>query len=376
MKIIIIGPAHPLRGGIADFNEALCKGFQDEGIESKIYSFSFQYPGFLFPGTSQFTKEPAPKDLSIQSTIHSLNPLSWWSTARKIVAEKPNLVLVRYWLPFMAPALGTICRSIKKRGIKVIAITDNVIPHEKRMGDVMLTKYFLHSCDGFIAMSKSVLEEVRSFIPSADTSFLPHPIYDIFGNPVSKQIAREKLSVPQDEKLILFFGFIRAYKGLDLLLDAMADDRLKKMKVKLMVAGEFYEDQKSYLDQVDRYGLKESVQFHSSYIPKEDVKYYFCASDMVVQPYRSATQSGITQIAYHFEKAMLVTNVGGLPEIVRDEYAGYVTDTNSKKIADAIFNFYDQKKEQEFSENVRIEKKRFTWSAFILGVKELYEKIS
>lgn len=376
LKVIIIGPAHPLRGGIADFNEALCKGFHDAGMEAGIYSFSFQYPSFLFPGTSQFSNDAAPDLINIQTTIHSLNPLSWRSTASKIIAEKPDFVIVRYWLPFMAPALGSICRMIRKKGIKVIAITDNVIPHEKRIGDKALTKYFLRSCDAFVAMSRSVMKEVESFIPDAKAIFLPHPIYNIFGDEITKQKAREKFHLPMDQKIILFFGFIRAYKGLDLLLEAMADERIKQLNIKLIVAGEFYEDSKPYMDTVSRLGLTDSVEFHSSFIPKDEVKYYFCASDMVVQPYRNATQSGITQIAYHFGKPMLVTNVGGLPEIVSDGVVGYVTDTEARAIATALYTFYTEGKEQVFSANVIHEKERFTWDTFIKGIMNLYEKLS
>ena len=376
MKVVIIGPAHPLRGGIADFNEALAKAFQDEGTEVSIYSFSYQYPSFLFPGTSQFTKDAEPAHLNIRSTIHSLNPISWKKTASKIIQEKPDLVLVRYWLPFMAPALGTICRILRRKGLKVIAITDNVLPHEKRPGDKQLTGYFLRSCKGFVAMSKSVMEDVKSFIPEASAVFLPHPIYYIFGDIISKESARQKLGIELNEKVILFFGFIRAYKGLDLLFDAIADSRLKNLNVKLIVAGEFYEDQKKYFDQVDKLGIRERILFHTSYIPKDEVKNFFCASDMVVQPYRDATQSGITQIAYHFEKPMLVTNVGGLPEIVTDNLVGYVTETNGRSIADGIFNFFSLNKEVEFSRNVKSEKERFTWAAFIRGINKLYESIS
>lgn len=376
MKVVIIGPAHPLRGGIADFNEALCTGFLDAGIQAVLYSFSFQYPSFLFPGTSQFTTDKAPGHLDIHTSIHSLNPLSWRVTAKKIIAEKPDFVLVRYWLPFMAPALGTICRMIRKKGIKVIAITDNVIPHEKRIGDKQLTQYFLRSCDGFVAMSKSVMEEVKSFIPKANAIFLPHPVYNIFGEALSKEEARRKYSLSSTEKVILFFGFIRAYKGLDLLIEAMADERLKQMGVKLIVAGEFYDDPKMYKELVSGFKLNDRVLFHSSYIPKEEVKYYFCASDMVVQPYRSATQSGITQIAYHFERPMLVTRVGGLPEIVQDGIVGYVTGINPLSIADAVVNFYKLNKEEEFSRNVRSEKERFTWKSFIKGILKMYDEIT
>jgi glycosyltransferase involved in cell wall biosynthesis len=375
LKIAIIGPAHPLRGGIADFNEALCKGFMEAGLETCIFSFSYQYPGFLFPGKSQFTSDPPDNKINIYTTIHSLNPLSWLGTARRIIRMKPDLVIVRFWLPFMAPALGSICRLIRRKGIQVIAITDNVIPHEKRPGDKILTSWFLHSCDAFIAMSGSVLQDVRKFIPGAKLSFLPHPVYDIFGPVVSKEYARNHLNIPHDRKVILFFGFIRAYKGLDLLLEAMADERLREQNVHLIVAGEFYEDSKPYLKIVENNGMSGRVSFFSNYIPKEEVRYFFCAADMVVQPYRSATQSGITQIAYHFERPMLVTHVGGLSEIVIHNKTGYVTEPEPRSIADAVFNFYSQSREREIADHVRLEKVRFSWKSFVEGVLQLYNSM-
>ncbi len=375
LKIAIIGPAHPLRGGIADFNEALCKGFTDAGMEACIFSFSYQYPDFLFPGKSQFTSDPPDHQIRIYTTINSLNPLSWILTARRIRRMKPDMLIVRFWLPFMAPALGSISRLVRRKGIKVIAITDNVIPHEKRPGDKILTSWFLHSCDAFVAMSGSVLQDVKKFIPDAKLGFLPHPVYDIFGPAVSKADARNHLNIPHDRKVILFFGFIRAYKGLDLLLEAMADERLRELNVYLIVAGEFYEDSKPYMEMVEKSGSGERVSFYSDFIPKDEVKYFFCAADMVVQPYRSATQSGITQIAYHFERPMLVTNVGGLSEIVIQNKTGYVTEPYPRSIADAVFRFYSESREEEIIENVRNEKVRFSWKSFVEGVLELYASL-
>jgi len=375
LKVIIVGPAYPLRGGIADFNEALSQGFIDMGIDCEVFSFYYQYPSFLFPGTSQFSTGEAPSSLKIHSSISSVNPLSWFDTAKKICQAKPDLVLVRYWLPFMAPALGTISRRVRKKGIPVLAITDNVIPHEARIGDRMLTNYFVKSCDGFVTLSKAVLEDLNAFTTNSRKKFLPHPIYSIFGNNVSKEKARAELNLNSKDKIILFFGFIRPYKGLDLLLDAMADPRVKEIGVKLVIAGEFYEDQKSYINQIERNGLGDRVLLHTSFIPKDKVKNYFCAADMVVQPYRNATQSGITQIAYQFDRPMLVTNVGGLAEIVPNGKVGYVTAINSGAIADAIFDFYTNQRELEFSVNVRAEKEKFSWSSFIQGILQLYETI-
>jgi glycosyltransferase involved in cell wall biosynthesis len=277
----------------------------------------------------------------------------------------------------MGPCLGTIAKLIKRgTGIKVIAITDNVIPHEKRFGDRAFTNYFINQCDGFIAMSKSVLNDLTEFTSTDKKSFLPHPIYDIFGEKVSKEEALKHLQLNKADKHLLFFGFIRKYKGLDLLLEAMADERIKKMNVKLIVAGEYYEDAAPYNEIIRRNGLEKNIILKTEYIPSEEVRYYFCASDMITQPYRTATQSGVTQIAYHFEKPMLVTKVGGLPEIVPHNKVGYVTGIDSKSIADAILDFYTNNREQQYVENTVSEKQRFLWSSFVKGLLDLYTKIA
>ncbi len=374
MKIIIVGPAFPLRGGIANFNEALCRALNKQGHSTKIFSFSLQYPSFLFPGKTQFDNGVPPEDLNIATKINSINPFNWGRIANEICTENPDMVIVRYWLPFMAPCLGTIVKKVKSNSkIKVIAITDNVIPHEKRWADKTLTKYFIKQCDAFITLSKSVLKDLKTFTDNPNTYFFPHPIYDIFGEKISKQDAITHLKLNANEKYILFFGFIRKYKGLDLLLEAMGDERVKNLGIKLIVAGEFYEDKYPYEEIIQKNNLQ-NIILKANYIPSDDVKYYFCASDMIVQPYRDATQSGITQIAYHFERPMLVTNVGGLSEIVAAS-VGYAVDPSSSRIADAIVDFYQNNRERTFSLNTAEEKKRFQWSSFVDGVINLYNKL-
>lgn len=376
MKAVIVGPAFPLRGGIADFNEALAIAFQEENIETSIYSFYFQYPKFLFPGTTQKAVGTANPALKIHSVISSVNPISWYKTAKMIAAEQPDFVIIRYWLPFMAPALGTIAKLLRKKKIHVIAITDNVIPHEKRPGDFAFTKYFVNNCDAFVTMSKSVLNDLSKFTASVKKKFIPHPVYSIFGEPVPKAEARKRLSINESDKLILFFGFIRSYKGLDLLIDAMADPKLRDLNVKLLIAGEFYEDSKPYLDKISSIENGSRFILHTSFIGKEAVKDYFCAADLVVQPYKSATQSGITQVAYHFGRPMLVTNVGGLAEIVADQRVGYVTDVNSGAIGNAISDFYIHSRENEFSKNAHEDREKFSWKTFTNGIIELNKEIS
>ncbi len=375
MRIIIVGPAFPLRGGIADFNEALALGLQNENIDTKLFSFYFQYPKILFPGKSQKSDGQPTPGLSIVHSISSLNPFSWSKTAKLIAKENPDLVIIRYWLPFMAPALGTIAKLLRRKKIKVIAITDNVFPHEKRIGDKILTNYFIKNCDGFVAMSKSVLEDLSSFTATTNKKFLPHPIYDIFGKSVDKTIARTYLGLLPTDKIILFFGFIRSYKGLDLLIEAMGNPQVRKLNVKLIIAGEFYENEIPYLDKINAIEGGKPFILKTNFIGKEDVKYYFGACDLVAQPYKNATQSGITQIAYHFGKPMLVTNVGGLAEIVANGKVGYVVERSSDDIAEAIIDFYQNDREVEFSKNVLIDSRKFSWKNFIDGILELKNEI-
>ncbi|MBS1778308.1 MAG: glycosyltransferase [Bacteroidetes bacterium] len=371
MNITIIGSAHPLRGGgIATFNERMAEVLQQQGHRVIIYSFSLQYPSFLFPGKSQFTEEPAPKGLDIRSAINSINPFNWISIGNRIKNERPDLVIIRYWLPFMGPCFGTILRRIKKnKHTKIVAITDNVIPHEARPGDMAFTKYFLKSPDGFLAMSRDVLKDLKNFT-AKPSIFSPHPVYDNYGDAVSKAAARERLGLNLTDKYILFFGFIRKYKGLDILLEAMKDTHIRNAGIKLIVAGEFYDDRATYDEQIAEYSIADSVKLFTEFIPNEEIKYYFSATDLVVQPYRTATQSGITQVAYHFEKPMVVTNVGGLAEVVPDGRVGFVTQPDPTEIATAVVRFFEEGI-PHLQENIQAEKQKYSWDTFLknlLGV--------
>ena len=372
-KIIIIGPAFPYRGGIANFNNSLAVEYKSQGADVKIYSFSLQYPSFLFPGKTQYEEGEGPKDIEIIPIVNSINPFNWFKVASRIKKENPDYVIIRYWLPFMAPCLGTIAKLIRKT-TKVFAITDNVIPHEKRIGDSLLTKYFVKSSDAFLTLSSSVLDDLKQFTDTEEKIFIPHPIYDSFGDIVEKSTAKEKLGLEVNGKYLLFFGFVRKYKGLDIMLEVMADKRIQDLGVKLIVAGEFYDNKEEYIAQINSLNISDYVILRSDFIPEDQVKDYFCASDMITQTYRTATQSGVTQIAYHFEKPMLVTNVGGLAEIVPHNKVGYVCDIDTKQIADYIVEFYTENKEKEFSDNTKEEKKRFTWKVLVEGIDSLIKK--
>jgi len=373
-KVILIGSAYPLRGGLATFNERLIREYLKRGDDASVYTFSLQYPGFLFPGKTQYSTESAPDDIPIRIRVNSINPLNWIKVGNEIRKIKPDLVIVKFWMPFMAPCFGTICRIIKRNNYtKIISVIDNIIPHEKRPGDRILAQYWVNSADGFIAMSRSVMDDLKTFFISKNkpTLFCAHPLYDNFGDPVSKEVAKQRLNLDPRFHYILFFGFIRDYKGLDLLLKAFADERLMAYPLKLLVAGEFYCDPKPYMDLLDQHGLKERVIMSNDFIPDSEVVNYFCSADLVVQPYKSATQSGVTQIAYHFNKPMIITDVGGLAEFVPDGKVGYVVHADPQQIANAIIRFYDEKREKGFSENASREKLKYSWAKMVDTIDEL-----
>jgi len=372
-KVIIIGTAYPFRGGgMSTYNERLARAYQQRGDEVTIYTFSLQYPGFLFPGKTQYSTDSPPSDLNIKVSVNSVNPLNWVKVGLEIKKLKADLVIIRYWMPFMAPCLGTLSRIIRSnKHSKVVAITDNIIPHEKMPGGRLLSRYFVKSCDGFIAMSRAVLKDLERFDTLKPRLFSPHPLYDTFGAAVPKITAKQKLGLEEDVHYILFFGFIREYKGLDLLMKAFADERFSPLPVKLLIAGEFYIDGKPYIDLIERLGLKDRIVLHTEFIENSEIVYYFCAADIVAQPYKDATQSGVTQIAYHFEKPMLTTNVGGLSEMVPDGKVGFVVAPVVDEISDALLRFFNENKEAEFSAQTAIEKKRFSWNILLERIDEI-----
>ncbi len=372
--IKIIGPAYPYRGGIATTNERLGKEFISLGYKVDMETFTVQYPSFLFPGKTQFSTKPAPENLTIKRTINAILPLNWLKIGRRIRQEKHDLVIIRYWLPFMAPCLGTIAGMIRKnKHTIVICLADNIIPHEHRPGDRLLTGYFMRRIDGLIAMSKSVLKDGKSFRMNLPDGYCPHPIFDNYGERLSFGLAKQKLKLNPEIRYLLFFGFIRDYKGLDLLITAFADERLRQFSVKLLVAGEYYSSPEPYLKLISEHKLEKWIELRTDFIPDDEVNLYFSAADLVVQPYKSATQSGVTQIGYHFNKPMLVTNVGGLSEIIPDGKVGYVVEPESQFIADALVDFYANDRMTEFESNMAEEKKKFSWSNMVQTFLTVYE---
>ena len=376
-RIILLGTIWPFRsGGIATFNERLTRALIDSGDEVINYTFSLQYPSFLFPGKTQLSDQPAPEGLDIRIKVNSINPFNWIKVGHEIKRLKPDLLLVRYWTPFMAPCLGTISKIVRGNNhTKVIAIADNVVPHEKHFIDNILTRYFTNNCDGFITMSKAVLNDLKQFRPLAPMVYTPHPLYDIFGSIVPREQAIKHLNLDPAFRYLLFFGFIRDYKGLDWLLEAFGDKKLRQFPLKLIIAGEFYTSSEKYLHIIREKNLTDYIILRTDFIADKEVANYFGAADMVVQPYKSATQSGVTQIAFHYNKPMLVTDVGGLSETIPNGKVGYVVEPGPLAIADAIDDFYSNDRREFFTKNVISEKEKFSWENMVETIEIVYNNI-
>ncbi len=372
-NIVIIGPAHPLRGGLASFNERLARAFQEKNHAVQLITFSLQYPGFLFPGTTQYSTEPAPKDIQIRAWINSVNPLNWLKIGWRLKKSRPDIIIVRYWLPFMGPCLGTILRMARSNGhTKVVCIADNMIPHEKRLGDRPFTKYFIQPVHAFVTMSQQVKADVQTFTEQKPVYFTPHPLYDHFGDIIHQATARKEIGIPLEAKIVLFFGFIRKYKGLDILLNAihLLDTQPGfDSNIQFLIAGEFYEDAVPYQQQIKNLEIAHRLILRTDFIPDSEVKNYLCAADVVIQPYRNATQSGVTPLAYHFEVPMIVTNVGGLPDLVPDGKVGLVAEPTPESLARKIAEFFSIGP-HHFIPSLRTEKQKYSWDTMVQQLLE------
>ncbi len=373
MKIVIVGTSYPYRGGIAAFTDRLATEFVKEGIDIEVVTFKLQYPSFLFPGKTQYSDAKAPAGFYIERKINSISPLNWIKVGKEIRKKNPDIVIFTYWMSFFAPCFGKIARVIKRRcNARCIGLIHNMIPHEKSVLDKMFAPYFVKAMDGFVALSQSVLDDVASLDKQGKPKcMVPHPLYDHYGEIMKRNEALKHLDLDPNYRYCLFFGLVRAYKGLDLLIDAFADERLRKNDVKLIVAGEFYDDEKPYLEQIKKRSVDDLVIIQNQYISDDNVKYYFNIADIVVQPYKSATQSGVTQVAYHFEKPMLVTNVGGLGEIIPDGKVGYVVEPKPSSIANALVDFCENDRYGALVEGVRDEKQKYQWSNMTAAIKKL-----
>ena len=370
MKITILSTAYPLRGGIAHFNGLLYNELKKSHAVNVI-TFKRQYPSILFPGKSQLESGNSIEKIPTEELVDSINPINWIKIGLKIKKDCPDLLIFKYWLPFFGPCFGTISRFAKKnKKTKVLTICDNVIPHERKPLDIAFTKYFFNKVDSFILLSGKVRDDLIKLYPKVQNKVLPHPIYSNFGNPVEKKEAKTFLKIT-DNKIILFFGFIRDYKGLDVLLKAMSILK-EKLNLKLLIAGEFYSNKEKYLNQIEELNIKENLLMFTDFIPTSEVKYYFSASDCVILPYRNATQSGIVQIAMNFRKPVIATNVGGLSEVIKEDETGFIVEKENPQIlADAIQKFYGENKENLFVSNIEKEIQKYSWEKFVEGMLEL-----
>ena len=373
MKIILLGTTYPYRGGLATFNERLARQFQEEGHEVELWTFTLQYPSFLFPGKTQYSSEQPPANLTIRRVLNSCNPFNWLRVGRQIRKAAPDMLICCYWMAFFAPAYGLISRMARRNGkTKTIALVHNMMPHEPSILDKLFAPYFVASQDGFIALSESVkedIEKIESSLPCGEgwggvspVSVSPHPIYDHYGERMSKPEACQALNIPSDKQYMLFFGLVRAYKGLDLLLDAFAQIKDQLPSLQLIIAGEFYEHEDKYCSQIAANKLSDRVILRNEFIPDADLRKYFGAADLIVQPYKSATQSGVTQVAFHFEKPMLVTNVGGLGEIVHDHQMGYACEPSADAIAADLLDYFTNDRQAEYTSYLKKEKTKYAWS--------------
>lgn len=369
MKILFVAPAYPLRGGIAQFTALLFNRIKERGHSAKIISFKRQYPKIFFPGKTQLESGPPTIPVESEPIIDSLNPFSWIKAAFRIRKYKPNMLIFMFWMPFFAPCYGSICWLIKLfNNIKILYICHNIIPHEKKLGDIALTRYAFKKADYFIVQSDVVKQDLLKIIPEANYKKIPHPLYDIFGEACDKNKAKKEIGL-YDKRIILFFGYVRAYKGLDLILKAMPEI-LKSINVKLAVVGEFYEQEENYRKLLKELNIEKNVFIHSNFIANEKVNLYFSASDVVVLPYKSATQSGIVPLAYHLNKPCIVTDVGGLAEVVVHNKTGFVVKSQDpKELANAVIRFYLENKEEEFSKNINDEKKIYSWENLISAIE-------
>lgn len=368
MKVIILGTAWPYRGGLATFNERLARQFVSEGHEVELYTFTLQYPSFLFPGKTQYTNEPAPADLTIRRVLNSCNPINWLRVGHAIRKAAPDMLICCYWISFFAPAFGLVSRIARRNErTRCIALVHNMIPHEPNILDKLFAPYFVASQDGFVALSESVVGDIEKVESQTSRvkrpkTFSPHPIYDHYGERMSKNEACKALNLPADKNYMLFFGLVRAYKGLDLLLGAFGCVKDQLPNLQLIIAGEFYEDEDKYRAQIVQLGLADRVIIRNEFIPDGDLRKYFGAADLIVQPYKTATQSGVTQVAFHFEKPMLVTNVGGLGEIVHDHQMGYACEPTAEAIANDVSDYFTNNRQEAYTSYLQKEKTKYTWS--------------
>jgi glycosyltransferase involved in cell wall biosynthesis len=364
-KIVIVGPAHPYRGGMSAFNESLARELQHQGHQVSIFNFKFQYPNWIFPGEKQTTDDPAPPDLTIHRRIHSMLPLNWLKVRNELKKLLPDQVICGYWLPLLGPCFTTILRGLKRQ-MHVTGIIHNAVPHEKRPGDRYFTLGFLRHLTDAVVLSDAVARDLESLSPSVKPPLkqLFHPIYDVYGKPLDRKAAIDALGLEKSRRYLLFFGFIRSYKGLDILIEAFGSAAIPQ-DVDLLIAGEFYDNRDKYIQLISQSERSSRIHLHEGYIASEEVKNYFCASTAVILPYRNATQSGITQIAIHFSVPVVSTRVGGIEEYVQDDFNGLLTKSDPSILAEDLSRLFKGDTLDRFVVGQKQVSKKYSWNAFV-----------
>ncbi len=381
MKISFISTFYPYRGGIAHFNALLFNELRARSHKLEAINFIRQYPKLLFPGKSQEEQDKTYNDvydINAKRVLDSINPFSWIKTALKVRASNPEIILFRYWISFFAPAYFVISFiATLFRKTKVIYIVDNFHPHEKRPGNKVLLWLATRRVDGYMTMSSTVESDLKHYLPNAVLKKAPHPVYNIFGKPVSKEEARKKLDLTQDANVVLFFGYIRDYKGLDILLKAIPSIVDERPNTMFVIAGEFYSNEKTYTELISSLNLEPYLMMHTSYIPNQEVAKFFCAADCVLLPYKQATQSGIVQIAYHFNKPVIATEVGGLSEMIIHGKTGYlVKGCTPEAISESVVKFFTAFDPMACRTEIENEKKKYSWSHFSETLEELFDELT
>ncbi len=372
-RIALIGPVYPYKGGISHYTGLMYRALSAK-YKVTMISYRFQYPKLLYKKEQKDYQNDSFKIDGTDYMLHTANPVNWISTARKIKEMTPDLIIIQWWHPYFAPCYWAVTKLLKK--YRILFVCHNVFPHERFPFDKTLTRMVLRQGNSFIVQSGKDAEDLQTIIPDPVFEQTVHPTYNAFKfESLSKEEGRRQLGIVPDRKLLLFFGFVREYKGLKYILEALPEIAEKQKNISLLIVGDFggQENKEIYEKIIDQNKIQDYVSIYDGYIPDREIEKFFAASDLVVLPYESATQSGIVQIAYGFEKPVVVTNVGGLPDVVEDGRTGYVVEPCSPKaLAAAVNRYFDEKKELEFEENVKKEAYRFSWDRMVETVERLY----
>jgi len=369
--IALIGPHPPYRGGIAHFTERVGSGLRAVGASVVPVSFKRMYPSVLFPGRSQFESVVPGTEPSLD-WIDSLNPMSWTHAAREIARRDAAAAVFMYWMPFFSPAFTRIARRLASTGVPSLGIVHNAIPHERHFADAYLSARFFRACRSLIVLSRSVAADVGSLAPNVPARLVPHPVYDRFGDGIDPAVARERLQLSAESRVLLFFGNVRRYKGLDVLLEALPQAAAAVPDLVLLVAGEFYDDAGAHREMIRRLAIDDRVRIRDAYIPTEEVATYFSAADVLVHPYRSATQSGVVRTAQAFGVPVIATDVGALADDVGD--GGIVVPPeDAGALAGAISAFFNEGRKRQLKENVLRLRSESSWTAFVNAVLDEFD---